>query len=69
VAFTWGNGAVTIYVDGKLSVTQKFAGGMGKLPEKFLVGDVLWNKGPARAVIDEMRVLDIPMDFNKAEDW
>ncbi|HAH85779.1 MAG TPA: hypothetical protein DCL60_00240 [Armatimonadetes bacterium] len=69
VAFTWGNGAVTIYIDGKLAVTSKYDGGMCKLPEKFLVGSVSWNIGSAHAVIDEMRIYDTPLDFNKAEDW
>ncbi|MFH0796090.1 MAG: LamG domain-containing protein [Candidatus Omnitrophota bacterium] len=68
LAFTWGNGTF-IYVDGKLAATQKFDGGIEKVPDKFYLGSTAWLSNPARMVIDEVRILNKQIEFSQPAVW
>jgi hypothetical protein len=69
VACSWGKGSANLYLDGKLAATQKYDAGIGIIPDVFTVGSTLWHSNQAKMVIDELRISDIMIDFNKAEDW
>ena len=69
VACTWGKGSTNLYIDGKLVATQKYDAGIGAQPGNFTVGCTSWCSNPAKMVIDELRISNIMIDFNKAEDW